>query len=51
MLEYNKDLFGPVQQGLLKIDKVYYDNTFCDPLFEFPERDVAMKNIISLIEK
>jgi DNA cross-link repair 1B protein len=34
-----------------KIDILFLDNTFCDPVFTFPPRDEVLQEIEELVEK
>lgn len=35
----------------LNIDELIFDNTYCDPLFDFPKTDMACDMIIDIIQK
>lgn len=35
----------------LQIDELILDNTYCDPIFQFPKRDRCVREIISIIDQ
>lgn len=34
-----------------KVDEMIYDNTYCNPAFDFPLADVVFKRMVEIIEK
>lgn len=44
----------PTPEGLpksIQIDELIFDNTFCDPIFKFPERSACVQMVIDIIER
>jgi hypothetical protein len=58
MFEEYQTLFPPslppTLEGLpksIQIDELIFDNTFCDPIFKFPERSECVQMVLDIIEK
>ena len=56
MFEEYQTLFPPdlppTPEGLpksIQIDELIFDNTFCDPIFKFPERSDCVKMVLDVI--
>jgi DNA cross-link repair 1B protein len=61
MIEENPILYPPelvekqrakgYEKCSIHVDEVIFDNTYCDPIFNFPTRDIAAKQMIAIIDK
>ncbi|KAL4462021.1 hypothetical protein ABPG74_000866 [Tetrahymena malaccensis] len=57
MIECNPILFPPelrtknLQNCSIQIDEMIYDNTYCNPAFNFPRADEVFKRMVEIIEK
>ena len=57
MLEEYTNLFPIENRNALKqncsihIDELIFDNTYCDKIFNFPKRDICVKEMIAVIDK
>ncbi len=50
MLERNPVLFPHYLGGRsIPVDECIFDNTYCDPIFQFPERSKALEMMVTLI--